>query len=413
MHQRIPSLSLAIAITLTLLVSAESSARKSARKSSTRKSWPTLSTRKTISLAQRLESPTFSAARPLRVMDRGHMLYLGKGFGRDHQTFYLLRLKDLQKLKITAPFHAYVKANPAMKQDPNDTRPLHQQFHVEKLLYYDSDNQQAGFQVADHLGKQKVRRHFFVPWDLKKCHVTEPTLVARSKVGVSYSHSLPLGYDPRLREFFYVRQVIARDSQQRTVFVIGFSRKKPRIVAQFKAKRSMGERTYFDARRGRALLVEYAELASPKPAPRGHLVTLATGKVMSFAIPLTTYGVAFDDDGRRLYTYSSQLGKLWTLDTTSGARLAQLSIGKLGHAIGMLGAKRLVLLRNSGLRLLSSDQGRLSKGPFIKTSRFFRGFSHVGGSLVVGPTILLKNDDDLHVLIAKGTSTKAKRKHSR
>lgn len=374
--------------------------RKKPRRSPATASVP-LVLRGKVDLAQRTEVPTFTPASPLVLMNRGKMLYLGRGLWRDQQTFYLLRLSDLSRVTVKAPFNAYVRANPGMLVDPNDRRPLHKQFDVTRLLYYDEANQDAGFEVADQIGPRRQRRHFLMQWNLTTKKVTHATLVARSRVGQTYTHMLPLGYDTKRREFSYVRQVIGKADEGRTVFVIAFGAGKPRIVAQFEGQRSMSSNTYVDPRHEYALLIEYAELASKGPAPRGHRIDLQSGKVRSFEIPLTTYGVAFDARGQRIYAYSSQLGQLWVVDAATGRRLQVLRIGKFGHALGVVSPSKLLLVRNNGVRQLRQTSRGLRLGRFFPITRIYTGFSHVGGSLVVPGHALIKNGDTLYVVSHK------------
>ena len=357
----------------------------------------TLKVLDTLAIAQRTEKPTFTSS-SLRLMNRGKCAYYGKGMWVEQQTFYLLRLADGKHFHVTAPFAAYVKKNPGMRADPTDHRPLHKQFQVTKLLYYDEENGEAGFEVADQGRHGGIRRHFLMQWDLRKGRIAQATLVARSQRGRTYTHMLPLGYDSKRREFSYVRQVIDHKSGGRTIFVIGFSSHKPRVIAQFEGRRSMSSKTYFDDRRQRALLVEYAELASKGPAPRGHLVDMVSGKTQHFPIPLTTYGVAMGPEGRRIYAYSAQLGDLWTIDAATGKQVASIKLGKLGHELRRVASKKLLLLRNSGFRFLRLTSKGLSRGRWVPIKRLYSGFSHVEGSLVTPGRALVRNGDTVYVV---------------
>ncbi len=322
---------------------------------------PRVTTRGVATLKQRTTAPTFTK-RPLRLLDRGKHVALGNGLWAEQDQMHLLRIADLERRVLQVPFAAFVRSNPGMKLDQADTRPVHKQFEVRQLLFYDEQNGEAGIEVSDRLSRRHVRRHFFLHWDLKKGRITEATLVARSKPGKTLSSSLPLGYDHDQREFFFVRQIYTWTKegkrQGRTVTVVGFKAGKPRVVAQFDCARSIQRRAHFDGERRRVLLTEYAELADKDPAPRGFLVDLVRGKVRSFEIPLTAYGAAFDPGGELLHIYSSQLGELWTLHAATGAKSAPvIKVGKQGHALGVLDPKTLLLIRNSGLRLI-----RLKKG---------------------------------------------------
>jgi hypothetical protein len=400
----------AISVAAILVATTSAEARKRRRRSKKSKQLHLVVESKR-SLEQRLARPTFTPAQPMRVMDRGRMVYVGKGILAEPHHFYLLRLSDLKRVRVTVPFAAYVGKNPGIQVFKGDSRPIHKQFHITKLLFYDSQNQEAGAEVSDRIGTSRVIRHFYVQWDLKTGSIKDaPTLVTRTRAGQSYSHSLPLGYDYKKREFIYLRQLIAQQNGSqggtaggapRTVFVIGFSGGKPRVIADFKAQRSTASKTYFDAAHRRAMLVEYAELASKGPPPSGHLIDLKAGKVRSFAIPLTTYGVAFGAKGKKLYAYSSQLGQIWTIDQRSGKKQQQLSVGKLGHEINRVSPWQLLLLRNNGLRFFHIGKKGLRRGRWVPIKRIYTGFSHVGGSLVVCGRALIKNGDDLHIVSIK------------
>jgi len=357
--------------------------------------------RKVLSLDLRVKSPSFSSTNPLRLVDRGQRVFYGTGITREHETMYLLRLGDLGSETVTVPLGPYVRHNPGIKLDPKDRRPVHEQFWIRRLLFYDAVNQQAGVEVSDRFGSASVRRHFFIHWDLKKRRLTEATLVARGRPGASHAASVAMGYDHSRKEFYYARQVYRRGTHRRTVSVIGFAAGKPRVVAQFRSQRAIQDTTYFDQPHQRAVLVEYAELATPQPPPMGHLVNIGTGKVITFPVPLTCYGVAFGSRGKRLYVYSAQLGQLWVLDTATGKRLEQHKVGKQGHALGLINPRELLLLRNRGLRFFSLGK-RLRRRDTIPMRKLYEGFSNVDGSLVLPEGALIKNGDKLHVVSFPG-----------
>jgi len=353
--------------------------------------------RKVLSHGLRTDPPSFSTTNPMGLVDRGQRVFYGTGITKEHETMYLLRLKDLGSETVSVPLRSYVRGNPGIKLNPKDRRPAHEQFWIRRLLFYDRANQEAGVEVSDRFGSASVRRHFFIHWDLKKGKLTEATLVARGRPGASHAASVAMGYDHARKEFYYARQIYRRGTHNRTVSVIGFTAGKPRVVAQFRSKRAIQGTTYFDQPRRRAVLVEYAELATPQPPPMGHLVNLQTGKVLSFSVPLTCYGIAFGSRGKRIYAYSAQLGELWVIDAATGKRLQQKKVGKLGHALGMVGPKELLLIRNRGLRFFSVGK-RLRRRAYIPMSRVYKGFSNVDGSMVLNKGALIKNGDKLYVV---------------
>ena len=357
---------------------------------------------KTVPLTLRTRSPSFASSTPLRMVDRSRRVFIGTGITKEHETMYMLRLKDLNTETAAVPLDSYVRGNPGILLTPGDRRPAHEQFWIRHLLFYDTVNKEAGVEVSDRFGNNNVRRHFFIHWDLRRQKLTQATLVARGRPGASHAASVAMGYDHARKEFYYARQIYRTGTQRRTVSVIGFIAGKPRVVAQFRSERAIQATTYFDQPRQRAVLVEYAELATPTPPPRGHMVNLATGKVVSFPVPLTCYGVAFGASGKRIYAYSAQLGELWVLDATTGKRLQKQKAGKQGHALGLISPKQLLLIRNTGLR--SFDVGkRLRRRGFIPMSKFYKGFSNVDGSLVIRGGALVKNGEELHVVSSRCT----------
>jgi hypothetical protein len=349
-----------------------------------------------VSLAQRDESPSFISAEQLRLVDRGRLVHIGSGITAEHEMLYLLRLSDLSPQSVRVPLDAFVRDNPGIKADENDQRPTHEQFWIRHLLFYDSSNGEAGVEVVDRSGSDGVRRNFFIRWDLRANRLDRATLVARERPGTSHAESLALGYDPKLREFYYVRQIYG-ERDDRLLHVIAFSEGKARVVAEFRSRRPLRRETYFDAQRQRALLVEYAELANPEPPPQSFLVDLAGAKVTSVATPLTAYGVAFAPDGRRVYAYSSQLGEIVTLDTASGRLLATVRAGKLGHALGQVSPAELLLVRNSGLDFFRLGEPLRPAGS-IPMARIASGMTHVSDSLTIEAGALVRNGDLLHVL---------------
>ena len=353
--------------------------------------------RKVVNLTLRTASPSFASVDTLGLLDRDRRLVYGTGITREHETMYLLRLGDLGAETVRVPLDAYVRGNPGIKLKEKDRRPVHEQFWIRKLLFYDRTNQEAGVEIEDRYSTAKVKRHFFIHWDLRKKKLTTATLVARGRPGSSHAASVAMGYDHDRKEYYYARQIYRRGTFRRTVSVIGFAAGKPRVVAQFRSKRAIQTTTYFDQPRRRAVLVEYAELATPDPPPMGHLVNLGTGKVASFPVPLTCYGIAFGSRGKRIYAYSAQLGELWVLDATTGKRLQKQKVGSYGHAVGMINRRELLLIRNKSLDFYSVGK-RLRRRGRTPMRKLYKGFSNVDGSVVLPGGALIKNGDALRVV---------------
>jgi sugar lactone lactonase YvrE len=181
-----------------------------------------------------------------------------------------------------------------------------------------------------------------------------------------------------------------------TVSIVALGAQQKRTVAQLGAARGISGGPYHDPDRRRVLVVEYAELPVEGAPPRGHLVDLATGKQTSFEIPVTTYGVSFDPDGRMIYLYSSQLGKLMAVDAATGKRGKVLEVGTHGHALGFAVKGTLLVLRNSGLQPVETR--RLVKKAFVPMKRLYPGFSHVESSLISPGHAVIKNGAVIHIV---------------
>ena len=93
--------------------------------------------RKLVKLTLRTAAPTFAASDALGLVDRGRRLVYGTGITREHETIYLLRLGNLGSETVRVPLKAYVRGNPGIMLKEGDRRPVHEQFWIRKLLFYE------------------------------------------------------------------------------------------------------------------------------------------------------------------------------------------------------------------------------------------------------------------------------------
>jgi hypothetical protein len=331
------------------------------------------------------------------LLGRGQYLYVGGGMGNEQERFDLLRLSDFRRMWLRAPVASYVQENPEMGLPGKRGQAPLDQFLVRGLLFYDPVNREAGVEIADH-DASRVKRHFYMHWDVAANRITEVTLVVRSTPQISWASLWPVGYEHKSRSFYYLRDIElnGRRDQPRKVTIIAFSRGKAKVVCQFSARRSIFRRVAFDPKRLRALAVEYGERGTDSALPTGYLIDLRNGRVSTFLVPFTAYGATFDPDGRHVHVYSSQLGEVWTIDLASGKVVTKLAAGTLGHALGHVNSASLLLVRNSGLQQLHYAKRGLRKGRYVPIKEIYSGFSAVNGSLVIPSGAIIKNGQMLY-----------------
>jgi hypothetical protein len=351
---------------------------------------------KQIPRNQRTTSPTFDGLSVPRIVDRGRMLVIGRGLFAEHHLIYLLRLSDRTPLTVRAPVAELVAREESFAGVTVSGHPL---YSVSAVLYYDTGHQQAGLLYSEGFQRSgAVRKHYLLQWDLAQRRISHAVLLAQENAGV-WTMVQPIAYDPQRRELS-VLIVNVEKGKPSPVKVVGVVGSQQRTIAQLTTARSISADPAYDAPRRRVLLIEYAELPVEGAAPRGTLIDLVGGKQTSFEVPVTTYGAEFDADGKTIYLYSSQLGKLVAIDGTSGKVRREAAVGTHGHALGFVGKKStLLVLRNSGLQLV--DARRLVKQPMIPMRRLFSGFSHVEGSLITRDLLVIKNGALLYLVEVK------------
>jgi YVTN family beta-propeller protein len=298
------------------------------------------------------------------------------------------------ELPVTAPVDAFVKANPGLfpRQDAGGSLPP---YSIETLLFYDRTDQAAGLLVYDPHGVPDGRC-LYLHWDLAKGRITHALVLGRKAAGMKWINARAIGYSPTSREVYvqvhgdrggggrarYDVQVVAAGARLRTVVALA-------------AQGPLSRGPFHDRARERAVLVEYGE-AGVTGTPTGFLVDLRTGKTLRFTIPVTTYGLEFDPDGRSIYAFNAQQGELWVIDAATGARTRRVKAGTLGHGLGLVQPDVLLLLRNATLHFY--DRATLVEQAALPTARFVKGFSHVEGSHVVPGGVVLRNGDALYLV---------------
>ena len=113
-------------------------------------------------------------------------------------------------------------------------------------------------------------------------------------------------------------------------------------------------------------------------------------------VPTTPYGVAFDPDGKTVYVASSQSGYIWAIDSVSGTKLRQGYGWTHGHYLGFVKSGLLLWMRNAAMVFFRTPG--LARTRIIPTGKFYTGFCHVEGSIVIPGRVILQNGDQFRVV---------------
>lgn len=350
---------------------------------------------KSYDIAQNKASPSFAAVSRTRVVDRGALVYLGRGLWKEQHILHFIDVADGRRFTVAAPLAAYVA-----RAFPNLSGSGFPQLKLDDLVFYDRRAQQAAL-IVRH-GRRDHRRSFYLRWSLKSGEVIGTPLEEGAAPHVEWSTFTPLGYWSKTGQAYLLRGDKLAGGQGYAYEVLAMAaRGKPRRLARWRARRSL-RMSYLGAglaaMGGGVLIVEYAERASGGAAPMGTWLDLESGNKKTFEIPLTTYGVARSPDGQTLYLYSAQLGEIWKVALASGKALVKRKVGALGHALGLVRKGQLMLIRHKGLQLLDSSSLR-KKRLYSLRKLLGGGFIHIEGSIVLGEgKALIKNKPKLYLV---------------
>ena len=349
-----------------------------------------------ISLERRKETPSFVKAR-LRIMDRGKLVYVGKGMWKEQERFILRQLDDGKEVELKAPLAACLAAHPEIF--PGAEGAGFPQFYVEKLLFVDREALRAGIHLVNQDRKKKIYSHYYLGWDMKNNVIDhiEP-LGIRDKKTVQLLSVMPIAYRPGKKEMVVQVQAWRQtddDIKINDQKLIGFGPDARREIASWTTNRD-ARRNYLDSEHKRVLITEYAEKGTPGPPPLGHLLDLETGARQAVTLPVTAYGAAFAPDGKKLYVYSNQTRVIWIIDLAKGKKLKQVKVGGGGHALALGPAGRLMLLAHRGLIFL--DPKKLTRRQFFPTAKVFSGRAWIPGSVLTKNQAIMRNGDKLVIV---------------
>ncbi|MCA9521361.1 MAG: hypothetical protein KC609_10325 [Myxococcales bacterium] len=313
-----------------------------------------------------------------RVLDRGRLLLFANGLHEERDTFHILRLDSFQRQKLRAPIAEFLAYHIELTGSGNKVIGL-------RLLFLDTTNQEAGLQLTlrDPGGMRLV---YFLHWDLSRGRITRHVRLAEDDGSTERNRLRAIGYDANQRAFYFLKQQKGfGGSREARVYVWQY--KQLRQITRFAPNRRIKVAPIFDARRHRALVIEYGEMRESQPL--GYLIDLQQGQVRSLRLPITTYGAIFHPRLERLYAYSSKSGELQQIDLSTGRVERTLKVGVNGHALGIVANGWLALVRNNQLQLYNLDT--LKRGSSMATGRLARGFFHASGSTIRNRRIIVKN----------------------
>ncbi len=341
------------------------------------------------------EKPTFVSQR-LKLMDRGALLYVGKGMWHEQHRLFFRQLTDGQELVLDTPLAAFLESKPDLF--PGAEGSGFPRYMAEAPLFLDRELGLAGLYLRAKPAKgtpkaERVKRHFLLIWDLKAKAIIKAVKLADEDKTVRLVSVRGIGSLPAQNKGLIHVQVWLEGEDnlhQHKILTVGPDGVEQ--LAAFDTKRD-ARRSFMAPDASKLLVAEYAELAKPEPAPLGHLVDLETGQVRSLPIPMTSYGAAFAPDGETLFVYSNQTRVIWRIDLASGKKLGQVKVGGGGHALAYGPAGRLVLLSHRGLTFL--DPKRLVRRQHIPITKVIQGHAWVPGSVLTRDHAVFKNGDEL------------------
>ena len=235
-----------------------------------------------------LDAAHYYGSEHKRFLDRDQLLYLGRGIGSENGTFYFLQMNDLLRVKIIAPWQAYMKERNDLHYHSLERKKLSEQFKVGDLVYYDQGARQAGFILEDSWPPEgKPKRTFLLHWDFEKKAVTRATLLGR-KLSDEYLRFIPVGNHWPSDSVYVARSTAFGRGKGalREVDILRVTRDKVTVVASIKPKKYLYRRFAFDSERQRVFLAEYGE-KHEKPKPNGYFIDLVSGEIRTTQVPFT------------------------------------------------------------------------------------------------------------------------------
>ncbi|MBW2701580.1 MAG: hypothetical protein JRF33_12255 [Deltaproteobacteria bacterium] len=385
-----------VMLSITIWASTGLAKKAKGRKAKKAKEAVVMTVGQPISLERRKETPSFVKAK-LRIMDRGNLVYVGKGMWQEQERFILRQLDDGKEVELKAPLAEFFAAHPETFPAAEGTG--FPDYFVEKLLFVDREGLRAGIHLVKKERKKKRYSHYHLGWDMKNNVIDRFDLLGvRDKKTVRLLSVMPIAYRPVQKEIILQVQAWRQTNDESKINdqkLIGFAPDAKREIASWTTKLD-ARRNFLDSDGKRVLIVEYAEQGSAGPLPSGHVLDLETGAKQSFPVPVTSYGATFTPDGKKLYVYSNQARIIWIIDLASGKKIKQVKVGGGGHALAWGPAGRVMLLAHRGLTFL--DPKKLTRRQFFPTAKVFSGRAWIPGSVLTKNQAIMRNGKELVIV---------------
>ena len=338
---------------------------------------------KHVSLKIRTDEPSFVCLNPLKLLDRGRMVYIGRPI-KNRSVLVVLDLESLEEKRITIP------DIPGTQVPPRDV------MAVDRPIFYDTANATAGIilRAGGLVGGDAV----YAEWDLERNRISRRLPLA--EVGdARWVSARPIGYDHERKECF-IEIVRCRTGVEAThhrgrlyeLAVLAVADEVRTVVSFDTRLRYTGKSPYFDPIHRRSMHIEYNEHGRSY----GYLVDLETGEMKRFALPRVIYGFAFDPDGRTGYVYAEKTGKVFKLDLETGKRGKSKIYGRRGHLLEFVAPGVLLLGRNRAMHFI--DAKTLSQKDLLKPSDFHWESAHLEGSIFMPGRALVRIFYELYIV---------------
>ncbi len=205
-----------------------------------------------------------------------------------------------------------------------------------------------GPKVSEGYAKQ---RYLIARWDLESKSVTAVSTLADLEKG-SWLRHFGLTRDGKAIWFYVDRG--ADGTRRVQVHRYDLEAKAAKVVAtvELPLREKRHDLHAFASRdHAKLAILEYSEQGDGvlSPPAKGAIVDTASGKSVTFDVPVTPYGVDFDGAGKRLAVGSNQAATLQLFDAETGKQLAKIKGAKYVHLLAFSKSDRWIYTLASNL----------------------------------------------------------------
>ncbi|MCW7465891.1 YncE family protein [Leptospira levettii] len=327
--------------------------------------------------------PTFVESSNPYFVNGGKWIYIGKTADFDEPGVYFYDTNSKQKIYKSIPLETYYLAHTTDFIGQIENKGKRLPLTIYEFLYYEEGNHRAGF-ILENKGKSsKVKKYFYVGWDLiaNNIDVVEPIFEIPEEDSKSFAQSSYIGYSEKDQAAYFTFAVDAdlKDnlSEDVSAFIYKIQNQNLTKLKEYKSK-FYPYTPEFHPESNQIVIAAYAE-AFQNRNPLGYLLQLDSNTFQSFSIPSTPYGICFSKDGKTLYMAASDTGEVRIYNTDNLNDVKKTKWGTHGHRLGFWKEGELVWVRNSGLHIY--DPKTLKQKKVIPTKKFYKNYVNVSGSV--------------------------------